>query len=364
MRRGRDEELAQAESRALAPQMPDYLTLPGEDVRRGGGMADVALPRAVRAARVRADRRALRERVDGCVGRLGDGRAARWRRRRASRSRSRPTTCRSRFPRNAGRSTGGDFRKLITGGDDYVVLFTAPRDAARRHRGGGRRSALRLDADRRGGSGQGVRWSIATGARAFPFRTRAIATSSAVNLSLTNVADAPAHEKQPRHRPRDRRRHDRVDAAGGARRNASGGRRRWRKEKAKTEEGAATSARSMDAPYLAVPVVRDGQLVNYLFVSIRIEIAPGVDLWRTRERAHFLRDALVRASHANELADPERQQRPERGARHRGVPGGRGPGAGRAGGRGDHDRRHLFEPGVRHLTSARLACATRVHCGM
>lgn len=77
------------------------------------------------------------------------------------------------------------------------------------------------------------------------------------------------------------------------------------KEKEKAEEGAeaAASSRSMDAPYLAVPVVRDGQLVNYLFVSIRVEIAQGVDLWRTRERAHFLRDALVRASHANDLAD-------------------------------------------------------------
>ena len=63
--------------------------------------------------------------------------------------------------------------------------------------------------------------------------------------------------------------------------------------------------RTMDAQYLAVPVVRDGRLVNYLFVSIRIQIAPGVDIWRTRERAQFLRDALVRASHANVLADPE-----------------------------------------------------------
>ena len=60
----------------------------------------------------------------------------------------------------------------------------------------------------------------------------------------------------------------------------------------------------MDAPYLAVPVLRDGQLVNYLFVSIRIQISPHVDLWRTRERAQFLRDALVRASHATALADP------------------------------------------------------------
>jgi hypothetical protein len=75
-------------------------------------------------------------------------------------------------------------------------------------------------------------------------------------------------------------------------------------EKGAAGEGAQASGRSMDAPYLAVPVVRDGQLVNYLFVSIRIQITQSVDLWRTRERAHFLRDALVRASHANDLVDP------------------------------------------------------------
>jgi len=67
---------------------------------------------------------------------------------------------------------------------------------------------------------------------------------------------------------------------------------------------SADVSRSMDAPYLAVPVIRDGRLVNYLFVSIRIQISPHVDLWRTRERAQFLRDALVRASHATALADP------------------------------------------------------------
>lgn len=70
------------------------------------------------------------------------------------------------------------------------------------------------------------------------------------------------------------------------------------------EGGEASVSRSMDAPYLAVPVVRDGVLVNYLFVSVRIEINQGVDLWRTRERAQYLRDALVRACHANQLDDP------------------------------------------------------------
>jgi hypothetical protein len=74
--------------------------------------------------------------------------------------------------------------------------------------------------------------------------------------------------------------------------------------KEKSGQSGADASRSMDAPYLAVPVVRDGRLVNYLFVSLRIQIAPTVDLWRTRERAQFLRDALVRASHANQLSDP------------------------------------------------------------
>ncbi|MEJ0058987.1 MAG: hypothetical protein WDM79_05105 [Terricaulis sp.] len=68
--------------------------------------------------------------------------------------------------------------------------------------------------------------------------------------------------------------------------------------------GAETSSRTMDAPYIAVPVVRDGQLVNYLFVSARFDISPNVDLWHTREQAHFLRDALVRVAHSTSLADP------------------------------------------------------------
>ncbi|MCL4713936.1 MAG: hypothetical protein KJZ75_03430 [Hyphomonadaceae bacterium] len=76
-------------------------------------------------------------------------------------------------------------------------------------------------------------------------------------------------------------------------------------EKAKGEAAAELSSRSMDVPYLAVPVVRNEMLVNYLFVSVRVEIAQGVDLWRTREQAHFLRDALVRASHATDLSDPD-----------------------------------------------------------
>lgn len=87
--------------------------------------------------------------------------------------------------------------------------------------------------------------------------------------------------------------------------SAAGGSAKAKAKDKGESESAETSSRSMDAPYLAVPVVRDGVLANYLFVSLRIEIANGVDLWRTREQAHILRDALVRASHAHDLSNPE-----------------------------------------------------------
>lgn len=75
------------------------------------------------------------------------------------------------------------------------------------------------------------------------------------------------------------------------------------KEKEKAE---GESARAMDVLNLIVPVVREGRLVNYLFVNARIQIAPGVDVFRTREKGHFLRDALLKAVHRRSLASPDR----------------------------------------------------------
>lgn len=75
-------------------------------------------------------------------------------------------------------------------------------------------------------------------------------------------------------------------------------------EAKKAEEGE--SARAMDVLNLVVPVVREGRLVNYLFVNARIQIAPGVDVFRTRERGHFLRDALLKAVHRRSIAAADR----------------------------------------------------------
>ncbi|MDX2234921.1 MAG: hypothetical protein NW200_10530 [Hyphomonadaceae bacterium] len=72
----------------------------------------------------------------------------------------------------------------------------------------------------------------------------------------------------------------------------------------KAEEG--DSARAMDVLNLVVPVVRDGRLVNYVFVNARVHLAPGVDLWGTRDKGHFLRDALIKAVHRRSIVAPDR----------------------------------------------------------
>lgn len=71
---------------------------------------------------------------------------------------------------------------------------------------------------------------------------------------------------------------------------------------AKKEEAGAD--RKMTAPNVVTPVVRNGKLVNYLFVSIDVEFSDKADVLKLRDRAHFLRDAMLRASHRSALADP------------------------------------------------------------
>jgi hypothetical protein len=72
------------------------------------------------------------------------------------------------------------------------------------------------------------------------------------------------------------------------------------------EKAEGESARAMDVLNLIVPVVRNGRLVNYLFVNARIQLASGIDVFRTREKGHFLRDALLKAVHRRSVASPDR----------------------------------------------------------
>lgn len=67
-------------------------------------------------------------------------------------------------------------------------------------------------------------------------------------------------------------------------------------------EHGGENPRAIVLPSMALPAFRDGVLENYLFVSVRLIAADGVDAWRMRERAHYMRDAMIRAAHRRSVA--------------------------------------------------------------
>lgn len=60
----------------------------------------------------------------------------------------------------------------------------------------------------------------------------------------------------------------------------------------------AEVARSLELGGLVFPVFDDKlKLKNYLFISARMLVGPGKDVWKYREQQHFIRDAILRAAH-------------------------------------------------------------------
>jgi hypothetical protein len=53
----------------------------------------------------------------------------------------------------------------------------------------------------------------------------------------------------------------------------------------------------VDLQPVGLPIVDRGQLVNYVFVSVRINLTSAANASRWREKEPFFRDALVRAAH-------------------------------------------------------------------
>jgi hypothetical protein len=60
----------------------------------------------------------------------------------------------------------------------------------------------------------------------------------------------------------------------------------------------------VDLQPVAMPIVVDGQLVNYVFVYVRINLKSGADVTKIREKEPFFRDALVRAAHRTPFVVP------------------------------------------------------------
>ena len=53
----------------------------------------------------------------------------------------------------------------------------------------------------------------------------------------------------------------------------------------------------MDLATTALPVVWQGRLINYVFVSVRLNLRANVDALAQRAKEPYFRDALVRAAH-------------------------------------------------------------------
>ena len=48
---------------------------------------------------------------------------------------------------------------------------------------------------------------------------------------------------------------------------------------------------------VALPVIVNGHIANYVFVSVKLWLNPGYDAFALRDKEPFFRDALVRAAH-------------------------------------------------------------------
>lgn len=53
----------------------------------------------------------------------------------------------------------------------------------------------------------------------------------------------------------------------------------------------------VDLVPLALPIVAGGQVRNYIFLRVRVNLTKGADAPKMRDKEPYLRDALVRAGH-------------------------------------------------------------------
>jgi hypothetical protein len=70
------------------------------------------------------------------------------------------------------------------------------------------------------------------------------------------------------------------------------------------KKGGKGDGQYIDVSPIALPIVVDGRLINYVFVSVRVNLAPFAEASVLRDKEPFLRDALVRAGHRAPFTDP------------------------------------------------------------
>jgi hypothetical protein len=63
------------------------------------------------------------------------------------------------------------------------------------------------------------------------------------------------------------------------------------------ETKPAPTDQSVALATVAIPLIFDGQIVNYVFVSVKLDLTAHADVKALRDKEPFFRDALVRAAH-------------------------------------------------------------------
>ena len=66
---------------------------------------------------------------------------------------------------------------------------------------------------------------------------------------------------------------------------------------AAVDSAKPTTDQDINLSPVAVPIIVDGRLVNYVFVTVKVVLAPSVDQLAYRDKEPYFRDALVRAAH-------------------------------------------------------------------
>lgn len=61
----------------------------------------------------------------------------------------------------------------------------------------------------------------------------------------------------------------------------------------------------VDLAPIALPVVVGGKLINYVFVSLRLNLSPSADSVKLRAKEPWFRDAMVRAGHRQPFTNPK-----------------------------------------------------------
>src|SRR3954468_7237576 len=68
-------------------------------------------------------------------------------------------------------------------------------------------------------------------------------------------------------------------------------------EPALAAEPPAATAQTIALEAVALPIIVDGRLLNYVFCSIRLDLYPNADGAKVRAKEEYFRDDLVRTGH-------------------------------------------------------------------